>query len=310
MDDKIFKRKKLQFKSLGTDIEIQLIIADSAEKEILAKNFLDELRSEFLYYEKMLSRFDDQSELFKINSNLGNWQTSSEDVLILIKKALVYWKETAGFFDPRIIESLENIGYGEDFKKGNFFLKNNDKKILLDDITNDIKIDGNKFLLKKRIDFSGIAKGYIVDVIVKKLEKAGYENFLVDAGGDMYARGHCDNCDYWPVSLEGIPEEKMIFNLSDKGVATSGITRRKWEIAGQRFHHIINPKKPDNFDFELKSVTIIAEKTEIADVWAKVLFLMGKKSGMVYTKEKGLAAIFLDCRGNAWLSPKMKDFLI
>jgi thiamine biosynthesis lipoprotein len=92
-------------------------------------------------------------------------------------------------------------------------------------------------------------------------------------------------------------------------LATSGISKRKWEIAGQKFHHLINPKEPENFLFELKTVTVILSTTEEADVWAKCLFLMGKEGAIIYARENDMAAIILDYRGSAWISPKAKEFL-
>jgi thiamine biosynthesis lipoprotein len=109
--------------------------------------------------------------------------------------------------------------------------------------------------------------------------------------------------------VEGIPHEKMMFAISENGLATSGISKRKWEIDGKKFHHLINPKKPRNFLFDLKTVTVISGTTQDADVWAKSLFLMGKKSAMIYARENNLAALILDYRGSAWISPKAKEFL-
>ena len=159
------------------------------------------------------------------------------------------------------------------------------------------------------MDFSGIAKGYITDKITEFLSRQGWENFLVDSGGDIYAKGFDEQKEKWKIGLEGFPEEKIILRLSGEAVATSGITRKKWESNGKKFHHLINPHNFKRFDFDLKSVTVIQKNTIDADVWAKVLFLQGKEEGIKLSDRKKIQSLFLDCKGNLYLSQAAKKYL-
>jgi thiamine biosynthesis lipoprotein len=176
-------------------------------------------------------------------------------------------------------------------------------------LSDDLKVKGDAIFLGARMDFSGIAKGYITDQIVEFLTKQQWKNFLVDSGGDIFMRGVDEENNPWTVNVEGIDEKKLMFALSNKAIATSGIGKRRWEIEGKRMHHIINPRKPAIFSFDLKSVSIIADSTVDADVWAKTIFLMGKEDGMLYAREHSIAAVVLDSRGSAWISPKAKEFV-
>jgi FAD:protein FMN transferase len=171
-----------------------------------------------------------------------------------------------------------------------------------------LKIKKNKVLFNRRMDFSGIAKGYITDKAAEFLKNRGFQNFLIDSGGDMNASGTDEDKNPWSISIEGIDENKLNFNLSGKGIATSGITRKKWEKNGQKFHHLINPKNPQEFLFDLKTVTVVSENTERSDVWAKVLFLMGKEKGLKYSDENNIASAFLDYRGSMYLSGEIKKY--
>ena len=110
------------------------------------------------------------------------------------------------------------------------------------------------------MDFSGIAKGYIVDQAAEFLKKRGWKNFLVDAGGDMMISGRNSEGEKWRIAVEGVPEEKLMLEISGKGIATSGISRKKWQINGKKFHHLVNPKDPNNFSYELRTVSVIAQK--------------------------------------------------
>jgi|GEM_PF-309210 len=309
-----------QFEKLGTDIDIRIIADDVAEKKAAEKDLL-EIERLYAHFTNIFSRFDPTSELSKLNSQLGKYSTASFDMLEVVALCLDYYAKTDGLYDPRILDVLEKVGYADDFKDGvrkfraGSVVENDhfSKRSLAEDLKIVPRISlGQKndtVFFGTRMDFSGIAKGYITDKVVEFLKKRQWKNFLVDSGGDMFMRGVDEDGKLWTVNVEGIDEKKLIFTLDDKAVATSGIGRRKWEIEGQRMHHIINPRKPQEFCFDLKSVSIIAESTTAADVWAKTIFLMGREGGMLYAREHDIAAVILDCRGSAWISPKAKEFL-
>jgi len=59
----------------------------------------------------------------------------------------------------------------------------------------------------------------------------------------------------------------------------------------------------------LRTVTVVEKDTENADGRAKVLVLLGKKNGMMFAKKNKIAAIFLDYKGNVFISPEAKKYL-
>ena len=299
----------VEFDALGTEIELRIVVNDNVEND-LAKKDLKEAYMMYEYFTKIFSRFDSQSELSKLNNKPGTFNEASVEMIEAAVHCLKFNVDTGGIFDPRIIDTLESVGYKDDFKKGNFIFSDDklkiDKKKLLSD---DLKVTGRKIFFGARMDFSGMAKGFITDKIAQFFAKKGWKNFLIDSGGDMYLAGSDQEGSAWRIDVEGIVYEKLMLALSDKAIATSGISKRKWEIDGQRFHHLINPGKREQFLFDLKTVTVVARKTEDADVWAKTLFLMGKTNGIAYAKEHSIPAIFLDYKGGVWISPEVKKNL-
>jgi len=297
-----------EFRALGTEIRIFLVV--DREKTIEdAKDILEEIKKIYQEKEKILSRFIKKSELSKLNANLGIFKTASEEILYLAQKSLEYYKESEGYFDPRILEVLKDVGYEKDFKTNVFSQKEigKDKIFPKNKLTDDLKIKDEQICFERRMDFSGIAKGYITDFISQHLENSGWQNFLVDSGGDIFAKGKDEQGEKWGIEVEGIAKEKIIIHLENSAVATSGITRKKWEAGGKKYHHLINPLHPYDFSFDLKSVTVKTEICERADVFAKVLYLMGQERGMEYANQKKIPAIFLDYRGNIYLSEKIKN---
>jgi len=299
---------KSEFKALGTDIAVQIVAQDEKELE-KANEILPEIKKIYLEKERIFSRFDAKSDLSFLNKNIGKFIKASPDLFELAKKSLEYYLASQGIFDPRIIEILENAGYKNNFESNDFKEADYTDKIF-DDLWENLLIRGEKIMFRKRMDFSGIAKGYVTDKIAEFLKKNGFRNFLVDSGGDIFAQGQNEKNEKWKIALEGIQEDKMMIGISNKAIATSGITRRKWENDGKKFHHLINPKNPDHFDFNLKSVTVIEDTTEKADVWAKILFLMGREKGIEFSKLNKIKSLFLDYRNNLYVSPESKKFLI
>jgi len=304
MGEKDILKKK--FGVLGTEIEIQVVI-DENERGGAWNNLL-EAKDIYQSKEKVLSRFDSKSELSKLNANLGKFFKVSDDILYLSKKALEYYNISDGIFDPRILDALEKIGYDRDFKNIQSGGSDGNISDLNGDLADDLIVDGRNIKFEKKMDFAGIAKGYITDEVAKFLKEKGWKNFLVDSGGDMYASGTNINGRKWALNVEGIDENNLLIRISDQGIATSGITRRKWKTGEKRVHHLINPKKPNDFYFDLKTVTAICENAEMADFWAKVLFLGGIKKGLLLAEEKGIEAIFLDYNGNFHITSGARKF--
>lgn len=69
------------------------------------------------------------------------------------------------------------------------------------------------------LDFSAIAKGYAVDRMAKALIAAGCEDFLIEFGGDLLARGHAPGKTGWTVDGPALDGP---IHLLDEAIATSG----------------------------------------------------------------------------------------
>jgi thiamine biosynthesis lipoprotein len=295
-----------EFKALGTDIYFQIVCDENLKRA--AEERAKELQNFYFLSEKIFSRFLNDSELNIFNTGLGKFFKASPHFLELAKKNLYYYELSEGLFDPRIIKVLEWIGYREDFRQNRPLvdIEKSFPEIDFCDLKKDLIIRGEEVMFNCRMDFSGIAKGYITDIVEGMLRQSGFQNFLIDSGGDMRASGVDQKGENWKIDIEGIAQEKILLILKNEAIATSGIGKRKWESDGKRFHHIINPKSPEKFSFDLQSVTVVTKTVIEADFWAKILFLKGKDEGKKFALENKIKVIFLDYRGNAWVSEEMR----
>lgn len=298
----IFSEKK--FQALGTDIHLQV---SGIENDALS----DEVEDLYRKMEKIFSRFDPGSELSRLNGNLGKWMEVSEPMAEVLEKCLALYGKSSGIFDPRVIGFLEALGYGQDFRKNLFPAEKVPQELVPHgrDLSEDLQIKEDEVFFRERMDLSGIAKAYIADQAAGFLRKRGVENFLLDSGGDIMASGKDKTGNIWTVSLEGFSKERLILSLPDLAVATSGTSRRKWEAKGEMVHHLIDPRNPGKFSFDLRSVTVFGKDVEEADFWAKLFFLLGKEEGKRRAEEEGAAALFLDRSGNLSITERAKQYI-
>lgn len=138
-----------------------------------------------------------------------------------------------------------------------------------------------------KISLSGIAKGYIVDEMAAHLLDAGYENFLINAGGDIYLQGR-DLEGPWQVSLRD-PSKKTVsdtmitFSLQSGAVATSGTYARG--------RHLVDPHTGLHLPDTNQSVTIFSPRTSLADALATAIYAAQEKAAPLLKKLTALKLI-------------------
>lgn len=291
--EKLFVRS--DFRAVGTRVVAEMVYGNQGQKEKARRDAI-KVRDIFLAKQKIFCRFNPASELSGLNKNLGVWQKASPDMLYLAKRALFYNRESKGLYDPRVIDVLESIGYKS---SGSGKAKARSVSGKLKSLSSSLKIKQGKIFFSQRVDFSGIAKGYIIDQAAQFLKKRGWKNFFINVNGDAYAAGFDANGKKWKLPIEGARDKKAAVYISEQGVATSGVVKKQWKYKEKNVHHLVNPKNPSHFSFEIKSVVVVHKKAERADGRAKVLVLMGFKKGLTFAKKKNLQAIFIDQKGKA-----------
>jgi thiamine biosynthesis lipoprotein len=132
-----------------------------------------------------------------------------------------------------------------------------------------------------RVHLGGIGKGYAVDRAVDLLRAANLRDFLIQAGGDIYAAG-TNNGTPWKLGLADPRGDHSAFaalEVRDGTFSTSGDYERFFVKDGVRYHHLIDP------DFGepargCRSVTIVTNRAVTADVLSTGVFIMGPEAGM------------------------------
>ncbi len=110
------------------------------------------------------------------------------------------------------------------------------------------------------------------------LERRGVARYLLEAGGDLVARGPGPDGDPWLVGIEdpaGGPDPLGAIAVDAGAVATSSVRLRSWVHDGRTVHHLLDPRTGEPVESGLRAVTVSGPDPAWAEVWSKTLFVGG-----------------------------------
>ena len=157
------------------------------------------------------------------------------------------------------------------------------------------------------VDLSAIAKGHGVDAVVAYLRRVGIERALIDVGGELYGLGCKAGGTPWRVLVDALPDddepagdavEPCVLQLRDMAAATSGDRWHRFEQAGRRYSHTLDPRTGMPVAHDTAAVTVVAADAMRADAWATALTVMGGDDGLAFATRHGIAARFVTRDGN------------
>ena len=197
------------FFAMNTKMELVLCGINKTDAEYIFHLVYEETRR----IEKMLNRFDPQSEVSKINSNKSGSIAISEEFCAIVEQCQKFNGLTNYFFDVCIDSDVSTV------PGKNKFLTDAEKGT----------IQSMNTVL--HFDFGAYAKGYALDRIKVITEKTGTANALVNFGNSsILALGHHPHGNCWKISLQHSFDPTITvytFDLSDEILTTSGILPTK-----------------------------------------------------------------------------------
>jgi thiamine biosynthesis lipoprotein len=317
-----------EFRAMNTDI----LLAAEGEPERLARGF-KETRAWVGAMEERLTRFTDTSELAQLNRSHGSWFHASPELFEILQLARGFYDETDHLFDPAVLDVLEQIGYDKSFEKIEQDRPNlpaptsppstsppspllKERGVASHHAFSEVQFDPAKHAILLppglRLDLGGIAKGWIAERAADKLA-AFAEACAVNAGGDMFMVGRPADGGVWRIALEDPrdPEQTLaVLRVGAGAVATSSITRRRWQQGDAVRHHLIDPRRGAPAETDWLSVTVVAPRAAAAEVFAKVLLIMGSGGTReMAARQSGIDFIAVDREGRLWGSDRAKELL-
>lgn len=279
---------------MDTFIEVKIYGVDKKEATTLLKD-VENIYKEYHELTDRYNPYDNIKNLYFLNNELS----VNEEVIIdsrlseLINYGLLMYDKTDGYINiamGNVIDVWKN--YRE---KGVSVPKTYELMEQNINIKN-ISLSENTFIKKGNIklDLGAYAKGYVTGIVADYLEDKGCTKFLINAGGNVRV-GESYKVSKYSVGLEEPFNTSNIYkvlSIENMSVVTSGSYQRYYEVDGEIYNHIINPKTlyPDNFT---KSVTIVTEDSGYADILSTYLFMLPVEDGLeIVNSLDGVEAIW------------------
>lgn len=290
---------------MGSTIEIQVREADEAKaNKAISAAFAESKRLDTLF-----STYLRNNNMWRINNNDEEKLVVDNETYLMLKKSDELWKQTDGAFDVAIGKIIDLVGF-----------ENNSPRLPLpQEVIKAVKnvgwkkirlTDPNVLFKPKnvKISFNAIVPGYAADKCSQILEKNGIKNYLVNVGGEIFAKGKD-----WKIGIQHPRKQNELLGAivaGGFGVSTSGDYQQYFKKDGKRFTHIFNPVTgyPAN---QCEAVTIIAKDALTADALSTGIFVLGPIKGMnLIEKLKDVEGIIIDTTGTIHESSGFKNFLV
>ena len=256
--------------------------------------------SVLLDFNRILSTYEDQSEISRFNRNESTHPIPVSQKLIQVVKTGQYFCESSeGAFDITVMPIVNFFGFG--FEPGE------DRFPTVEEIDSWLQLTGcdklevgdstmTKSDPRITIDLSAIAKGDGTDYIANFLLDMGHKNIFVEIGGEIVTHGFNKKGESWKIGIDrptlgGAPGADLqhVIKLTGKAIASSGDYRNYREVQGKRISHTIDARTGSPIGHNLASVSVIANTCLLADGMATTVMVMGQEEGLNWLE--GLAEV-------------------
>ncbi len=237
--------------------------------DIDAHKAIEDAFAYLISVDERFSTYKEDSEISRINRGELMLAASSEEMKEVFALGEKTKKETHGFFDIHRPDPSTPFGAGG------------------------------------LIDPSGIVKGWAILNTAKIIRNAGFENYFINAGGDIASHGKNAAGEEWSVGIRNPFNTNEIVKVvypRGKGIATSG--------SYIRGDHIYNPHAPEEKLRDIVSITVIGPDVLEADRFATAAFAMGKDGIAFIETLPGFEGYAIDAHGIATMTSGFASYTL
>jgi len=288
--------------TMGTTYSIKVIDENLFQSKLKKESLKSTIDSLLSGVNNQMSTWQKDSEITLFNASKNtDWFNVSNDFVYVIEEAQKISEASNGALDITVGQLVNLWGFGPTINDDNIpsdeLLKKakslcNYKMILFDKEKASIR----KELEDVYIDLSSIAKGFGVDKISNYIKGSGYNNFLVEIGGEVRASGKNHLNELWKIGIsvpDGSFDIQKIISLDNAAVATSGDYRNYFEKNGIRYSHTIDPRTGRPINHSLASVSVVYDNCTAADGFATAIEVLGPEEGYKLALKEKLPVLLI-----------------
>jgi len=253
------------------------------------------------------------AELERIESTLSHWRPESytsqfnasettleteqpAELVALVARSLALSRLSGGAYDITVAPLVDAWGYGPSGEKTAAPTDEQIAELLGRVGWEKLAADPANSTLRKghpqlRIDLGSLLQGYAADRVAKVLDEAHVAEYLIDVGGELFARGS------WQVAIEDPRDSARPLRtlvLKDGGMATSGLYRAAKQLDSTTAHHLISPHTGRPIAATATLATVIAPTAIEADAWATALLAVGLPDALKLADEQELSVLLVN----------------
>lgn len=307
---------ELSGQTMGTTFRVSYA---SPAGEIISQESVDALLQDI---NASMSTYIDGSLISRLNESRDTTQSHTLDehfVRVFNESARVH-EATGGRFNPALGPLIRAWGFGKDDPR--LLDASEVEQLLPATRLNSFNLLAEQTLKKSypesELDFGGIAKGYAVDEVGRLLERSGVQDYLIEIGGEVRARGAHPEKRPWRIGiekpLEAFRDFEAIVSLNDRSMATSGNYRNFYWLDGQKIVHTMNPETGYPETNSLLSVTVATDDCMTADAYATAFMVMGLEAAIAFVEQQDELDVMLIYGSDAapfetYLTPGFEDMI-
>lgn len=264
--------------AMGTVFAIYLYAENEAEAAMSSEAAFEEIQR----LDETLSNYRCSSEISRINRLApSSTVTTDPEVFALLQKCLEFSRRSDGAFDITVGPLMRAWGFfrGQGRYPTDDELSACQKNVGWEKIHIDLETRTVHFAVPElELDLGAIGKGYAVDRVVKVLQQIGVERALVDAGSStLHALNAPPGKDGWTVRVPkpGVRSETIsTVTLCNESLSTSGSYEKFFELNGNRYCHVMDPRSGRPVQGVLQTCLIASDSTT-TDALSNAMFVLG-----------------------------------
>jgi thiamine biosynthesis lipoprotein len=282
------------FDAMASRCEIRLAAPDAHTAELLSRQAVAEVRR----IEDKYSRYRPESIVSRINAAAGKQSVvCDKETMALMSYAAALFGASEGLFD---------ISSGVLRKAWDFHQPRVPSPEVLGPLLalvgwRKVRCDAEEVYLERagmEIDFGGFGKEYAADRAAALLIEAGVRHGYVNLGGDMRFIGPQLDGRPWSIGIQDPRDPNAVvasIPISRGALATSGDYERYFELDGQRYCHILDPRTGMPVQ-HWRSVSVMAPMAIAAGSCATIAMLK-QQGGLTFLNASDMGYLTVDDQG-------------
>ena len=289
---------RLPFEAMGSACEVVLASHTQNEAESMAKLAIDEV----LRIERKYSRYTTDSVIAKINQQAGCEAVQCDDeTWALFQFATQLFDKSDGLFD--ITSGVLRQAW--DFKKPEVPTSQKLEALLPLVGWQNVVLQDQSIALPlagMEVDLGGFGKEYAADRAVQVLKEKGVTHGYVNLAGDMRFLGPKPTGEPWMIGIQDPRVRDQVvatLPITQGGLATSGDYERYFELDGQRYCHVLNPKTGVPVSY-WRSVSVTSPATVVSGC-TSTMAMLKEADGLAFLQAAGFDFFAIDHTGKVHL---------